>query len=160
MTCRDGELGVAEPGGFGEGGLGLSGLGDTGREVSVVIPVPVYAGRRPVVVQGAPTPSPASGPKAGALAVGACAAFPALRVCYDVALAANPELEGTLDVQLTVDASGKAVAVERTATQLTSAVLEACALRALGAQTFPKEAAGTATYALRFRAPRARDAGH
>lgn len=56
-------------------------------------------------------------------------------------------------MELTID-------VKRVATQLMAVGIEACALRALRAQTFPKEAAGTATYALRFRAPRARDAGH
>lgn len=160
MTCRDGELGVAEPGGFGEGGLGLSGLGDAGREASVVVPAPVFAGRRPVVVQGAPTPSPASGVRAGALAVGVCAAFGAVRACYDEARKASPELEGTLDVELVIAPTGKVSAIARKATQLMAVELEGCVLEALRAQVFAREAAGTATYALRFRAPRGPGAAH
>lgn len=150
MTCRDGRLGGA--GAFGENGLGLSGGGDAGGAMAA-IPGPVLDATT-VVVQGAPLPSPASGPKAGAVAVGACRAATALRACHDAARARRPGLDGAVDVELTVDGAGRVTASRVTASTVADEAFEACVVAALRAQDYPAAAAGVSAYGVRFRAPR------
>lgn len=155
MTCRDGRLGGV--GAFGENGLGLSGGGDAGGAMAAV-PSPVLDATA-IVVQGAPLPSPASGPKAGAIAVGACRAAAALRACHDAARVRRPGLDGAVDVELTVDGAGKVTASRVTASTVADDAFEACVLAALRAQDYPVAAAGVSAYGVRFRAPRAPSKG-
>jgi hypothetical protein len=79
------------------------------------------------------------------------ASLPALRICYQKARAARPDLEGTLAVELELGAAGGAARSARVALDaLMDKGLERCALQALSAARFPAGPAGRVQVPLRF----------
>jgi hypothetical protein len=138
---------------FGQGGLGLSGVGEgagTGEGIGLGSVGTLgkgpgtgtgvgYSGPSPTSIVGAPID--AKGARAKAIAAGACGATAAIRKCGGTTGAT-----GDLELELAIDASGKVTAVKRTAGSLADDKAIACVTTAMTGLAFEPAAAGVARY--------------
>lgn len=196
LTCTDGVLGVVPPpsdapvdagpsvpgdadltgvfgtigdGGFGAGGLGISGTGGgtggiglgassglgiggiggiggtTGSgfgKIGAIALRLVY----PIVTK----PTDSRGARALAVARGGCGATASIRKCHND----YGKPVGNVDLSLTVGADGKVTAAKRTAGENTTEELGECVANALSPVVFDPAASGVSTYRVTFMEPR------
>lgn len=140
MTCRDGVL-AAWPSVFETGGLGLSGTGlaDGGGGA------PGIGLGHGAVHKMVGQPVGVDGVRGRSLAEGVCATSVAQKACR-VAAQKKGKLEGSIELGLDVDASGKVVSVKRSGGTIAAGEFATCMEGALGAATFEKQASGKATW--------------